>query len=91
MPDLAEVLTRIAREPAFVDRLITDPKAALCGHRLTAHELDIVAATVTAETEALAAVEPEVRRSALVELLTQMVVPEETASGATPDGTKTQP
>ena len=69
MPDLDEVLERLASEPTFAAALASEPTAALAGYDLSADDLAVIADCLDGSRQRRGSTDPPVRPSALIRLL----------------------
>lgn len=68
MSDITIVLERLA-DPAFLDRVVRDPKEALSGYRLTRDDVSVLADRLADEQEVLGFVEQRVAKAGFFSLL----------------------
>jgi hypothetical protein len=70
LPDLDEVLERLASEPTFAAALASEPTAALAGYDLSADDLAVIADCLDGSRRPRrGSTDPPVRPSALIRLL----------------------
>jgi hypothetical protein len=70
MAGIDEVLERLVVDPAFRERMQTDPAAALSGYVLHAEDLEVLAATLDASEGGDHTVEQRTSKSAFLSALT---------------------
>jgi hypothetical protein len=57
MPGIEDALARLITDPAFKERLTTDPRSALAGYELSADDLSVLAREVGADNRSKSVVE----------------------------------
>lgn len=72
MAGLADALERLRTDPAFISRLVTDPRSALAGYDLSADDLSVLAKAVDDCNAEASAVEQRTSKAGFFGLFAQI-------------------